>query len=67
MEITLNNRKETIDRSSITLAELIKYKNFTFKLLVTKINGKLVKKDERSSALIEDGDDVTVMHLVSGG
>lgn len=67
MEITLNNRKETIDSASMTVAELIQYKNFTFKLLVTKINGKLVKKDERSSALIKDGDDVTVMHLVSGG
>lgn len=67
MEIILNNRKEIIDRDSLTVAELILYKNFTFKLLVTKINGKLVKKDERAFALIKEGDDVTVMHLVSGG
>jgi len=67
MEIILNNRKEHIDRESLTLAGLIEYKNYTFKLLVTKINGKLVKRDERDQMLISDGDDVTIMHLVSGG
>jgi sulfur carrier protein ThiS len=34
---------------------------------VTKLNGKLVKKEERCNVSIKDGDDVTVMHLVSGG
>ena len=67
MEITLNNRKELIERESLTVSELIQYKNFTFKLLVTKVNGKLVKKDERASVVIKEGDDVMVMHLVSGG
>jgi len=34
MEILLNNRKESIDKDELSLAELIKIKNFTFKLLV---------------------------------
>lgn len=67
MNITLNNRPESFDESTMTFEELIKKKNFTFKLLVTKLNGKLVKKDERSEVSIQDGDDVMVMHLVSGG
>jgi thiamine biosynthesis protein ThiS len=67
MKITLNNRPESLDRESLTIQELLEVKNFTFKLLVTKINGKLVKKDERASALVKDGDDVTVLHLISGG
>jgi thiamine biosynthesis protein ThiS len=67
MEITLNNRKELVDQDSITLSELIKLKNFTFKLLVTKINGNLVRKEDRDKAVIKDGDDVTVLHLISGG
>lgn len=67
MKITLNNRPETFEESTMTFEELIKKKNFTFKLLVTKLNGKLVKKNERADVAIKDGDDITVMHLVSGG
>jgi thiamine biosynthesis protein ThiS len=67
MEITLNNRQETIDREYLTVQELLKYKNFTFRMLVIKINGKLIKKDKYDSATIKNGDIVMVMHLVSGG
>jgi thiamine biosynthesis protein ThiS len=67
MKITLNNRPETINQENLTIQELIELKNFTFKLLVTKINDKLVKKDERDTALINDGDKVDVIHLISGG
>lgn len=67
MEIILNNRKEIIDRESISMSGLIEYKNFTFKLLVTKVNGKLVRKDDRGESMIYDGDDVTVLHMISGG
>lgn len=67
MEILLNNRKETIDQNEITLEGLIKLKNFTFKLLVTKVNGVLVKKDVRSEAIIRDGDEVLILHMISGG
>lgn len=67
MKITLNNRPESFDENSMTFDELIKTKNFTFKMLVTKLNGNLVKKDRRAEVSIKDGDDVTVLHLVSGG
>lgn len=67
MEILLNNRNETIDRDEISLAELIQYKNFSFKLLVTKVNGKLVKKDARENYIIRPGDEVHVLHMISGG
>jgi thiamine biosynthesis protein ThiS len=67
MEITLNNTKEIIPEENITISDLIRIKNYTFKLLVTKINGRLVKKDERDKVIIKDGDDVMVIHLISGG
>ncbi len=67
MKIILNNREETIDKDSMTLAELIDYKNFTFKLLVTKINEELVKKGDRDKVIVKDGDKVVVLHMVSGG
>lgn len=67
MRIKLNNRVEDIDKDKMTMAELIRYKNFTFHLLVTKINQQLIKKDERENAYIKDGDDVQVLHMISGG
>lgn len=67
MQITLNNRAETIDRDSLSIQELIEYKNYKFKLLVTKINGELVRKDDRTTTLVKDGDKVVVMHMISGG
>jgi len=67
MEIILNNQKEIISQEKMTVAELIRYKNFTFRLLVTKVNGRLVKKDERETTFVADGDEVVIMHLISGG
>lgn len=67
MKITLNNRPEIFDGDSMTFEELIRRKNFTFKLLVTKLNGELVRKENRATTKIKDGDDVLVLHLISGG
>lgn len=67
MKITLNNRPEVFETDSLTIEELIKIKNFTFRLLVTRLNGELVRKENRASAHIKNGDDVMVLHLISGG
>ena len=67
MDFTLNNRPESIDKDQISISELLIEKNFTFKMLVIKVNGTLIKKDSYNSFTIKDGDDVTVLHLVSGG
>lgn len=67
MQIMLNNRKEEFDRGTMTVRELLDEKNFTFKMLIIKINGQLVKKDDYYKAVIKDGDDVSVIHLISGG
>ena len=67
MNIILNNRPEEIESDELSVQELINIKNFTFKFLVTKINGQLVKKDERINAKIKEGDKVDIIHLISGG
>ncbi len=67
MKILLNNIPEDIALDGISVSELLKYKNYTFKMLVIKINGELVKKTEYDTAMIGDGDDVHVLHLISGG
>lgn len=67
MKITLNNRPESFKKDQISVSELLELKNFTFKMLVIKVNGKLVKKESYENVKIKDGDNVTVIHLVSGG
>ncbi|HOW26262.1 MAG TPA: sulfur carrier protein ThiS [Bacteroidales bacterium] len=67
MRIILNNTEEEIIANTLTINELLRYKNFTFRLLVIKINGKLIRKEEYDTAVVRDGDNVVVMHLVSGG
>jgi thiamine biosynthesis protein ThiS len=67
MKIHLNNNNEEFTVDSLTVAEMLKLKNFTFKMLVIKINGQLVKKSEYETTKIAEGDDVHVLHLISGG
>ncbi len=67
MKITLNNSPEIIDSKSLTVQELIELKKYTFALLITKVNGKLIKKEDRNKTLVNDGDSVAVIHLISGG
>jgi thiamine biosynthesis protein ThiS len=67
MKIVLNNEEETIEGNLLTINELLQIKKYTFKMLVIKVNGILVKKNEYEKATVKDGDDVMVLHLISGG
>ena len=67
MNISLNNRPESFEQDVLTISEILKLKNFTFKMMVVKINGKLIKKDRYAEAEVHDGDDVQIIHMISGG
>jgi sulfur carrier protein len=67
MKIILNNNPESFQPEQCTVRELLQLKNFTFKMLIIKVNGQLVKKDEYDVFTVKDGDDVNVLHLISGG
>lgn len=67
MKIILNNKVEEFNSDQFTITELLQAKNFTFKMLVIKVNGQLVKKSEHNTAMVKDGDEVMVLHLISGG
>ncbi|PLW92279.1 MAG: thiamine biosynthesis protein ThiS [Marinilabiliales bacterium] len=68
MVITLNNREEIIEnKSELTIQELLDYKAFSFKMLVIKVNGTLIPRDKYENATVKEGDNVTILHLMSGG
>jgi len=67
MKIILNNREEFFTGDSITVAEMLTQKKFTFRMRIIKINGILVLKDKYDSTLIREGDNVQMLYLMSGG
>lgn len=68
MKITLNNRPETInEHAELTINELLTLKNFSYKMLMVRINNETIKQDQYSSTTIKDGDDVAIIHLMTGG
>lgn len=54
-------------QEGMTVRDVLQAMNYTFRMLVIKIDGKLVKKDAWDSALVPSGADVSVFHLISGG
>ncbi len=51
----------------ITIQNILEIKNYKFKLLVTKINGTLVKRADYATTTVPDEADVKIIHLISGG
>jgi sulfur carrier protein len=67
MKITLNNREEVIEATDLTISKLLELKNFTWKMLIIKVNGKVLKRHEYDTVHVNEGDDVSVFHLITGG
>lgn len=67
MKINLNNNETELNFSEISVKNLLAEKKFTFKMLIIKINGVIVKKDDYETTIINNGDKVDVIHLISGG
>ncbi len=67
MNIILNNNSESFENKEMSIAEILKVKNFIFKMLVIKVNDKIIKKQEYETTIVKEGDNVVILHLVSGG
>ena len=51
----------------LTIAEILKARNYIFKMIVVQVNGDLVRRGSYDSAVVPDGADVQVIHMISGG
>jgi len=67
MKIMLNNRAEIIEGDVFSVSQILVIKSFKFRMLVVRLNDRLIKKEEYETTLVKDGDDLKVIHLVSGG
>ena len=50
-----------------TVSDVIKEKNYIFPLLIVRINGILIPRNEYNSTVIPDEATVDIIHLMSGG
>lgn len=51
----------------MTVRDILTIRNYTFRMLVIKVNDQLVKKPQWDHYLVPDGAEVKVIHLISGG
>jgi thiamine biosynthesis protein ThiS len=67
MRITLNNRETVLEGEELTVRQVLTAMNYTFPMIVVRINGSVVPKLQYESALVHDGDVVDAFHLIGGG
>jgi thiamine biosynthesis protein ThiS len=61
------NTREYPWHEGLTVQRLLDEKTYTFKQLVVKVNDIFIPEDQYQSLLINDGDNVMVIHLMAGG
>ncbi|MBI5490129.1 MAG: sulfur carrier protein ThiS [Deltaproteobacteria bacterium] len=54
-------------RAGLTVADVLREREFVFPLLVVSIDGVHVPRDAFAATAVPDGAVVVVMHLMSGG
>jgi sulfur carrier protein len=64
--ITVNG--ESLEHTDgMTVADILRVKNFIFRMLVVQVNGEIVKRADYATTAVPDGAEVQVIHLISGG
>jgi len=64
--ITVNG--DPLDHTpGMTVTDILRIKNFIFRMLVVQVNGKVIKRPDYAATTVPDGADVQVIHLISGG
>ena len=64
--ITVNGKDAEYEEGA-TVASLLKKMGFVFPLIIVKINGELISRDAYDRTPVSEGDDVQVIHMMSGG
>ncbi|OFY62720.1 MAG: thiamine biosynthesis protein ThiS [Bacteroidetes bacterium RBG_19FT_COMBO_42_7] len=67
MKIILNNREEEFGREAMTINEMLILKKYSFRMRIIKVNGELIPREKYDSTIIQDGDKIQMLYLMSGG
>jgi thiamine biosynthesis protein ThiS len=67
MKLKVNFDADEYPEAELSVAEIMRRRKFSFPHVITRLNGALIEKSARESAMVRDGDDLEVYHLISGG
>ena len=54
-------------KDGLTVADIIRLKNFIFPMLIVQLNGQLVRRPAFATTAVPDNADVQIIHMMSGG
>ncbi|MFA5612307.1 MAG: sulfur carrier protein ThiS [Anaerolineaceae bacterium] len=54
-------------QSGMTVRNLLDEKVFTFRHIIVRVNSEYVPEEDYENYVIQDGDDIIVLHLMAGG
>ena len=61
------NGNDFLWEKGLTVEKLLRKNNFLIHLSIVKINGQLINKKSFATQIINDNDDIKIVHLVAGG
>jgi thiamine biosynthesis protein ThiS len=64
--ITVNGRRVDWE-PGMTVQRVLRVMNYTFRMLVVKVDGRLVRREDYAESQVPPDADVKVIHLVAGG
>jgi sulfur carrier protein len=54
-------------REGMTVSDILKARNYIFRMIAVQVNGELVKRVAYDRTVVPDSADVQVIHMMSGG
>lgn len=67
MTLTVNFQTETYPEEHLSVRDLLERKHWSFPLIIVRVNGVLVQRNSYGEKILDDGDEVALYHLMSGG
>ncbi len=66
MQVQVNGENMTVD-DSINLNDLLSATGFTGKRVAVMVNDKIIRRDDRASVTLNEGDRIEIISMVGGG
>lgn len=67
MKVTINGEAESYAEETLSVRAILDRKRWSFPLIIARLNGDFVPREEYERRLVSDGDSLELYHLVSGG
>jgi thiamine biosynthesis protein ThiS len=65
--IRVNNQYDVEWHPGLTVQDVLDALKFSFRMIVVKVNGKVVLRQDFATTEVPDGAEMQAIHLISGG